>query len=174
MKKMIITKFKLSPRARIIKNLCAIVISFFFIFSAQGSIISVQSVLNDNESIGLIAMSVNYIMQLLSCILLPQIVIDLIGFKYTLAIAHTFYTLYLSANAWPRYYTMIPGALLSGLAQSLGWNLMGIYVTLLSKQYAKCQNKLFNDVQHLFFGIFTAIFISCKCEFIKISLSLRN
>ncbi len=103
-------KLKLSPKQRIIKNLLAVNITFFLQFSANNCITSVQSVLNKTENLGLIALVVGYAIQLIFGLVFPLAVVEAFGFKWTMAIAQVFYTLLIAANAYPRWYTMIPGA----------------------------------------------------------------
>jgi hypothetical protein len=59
--------------------------------------------------LGVLSSTVAFAFQLLTCLVLPQFVADLIGFKWTLVISEISYLLYIAANIWPHYYTMLPG-----------------------------------------------------------------
>ena len=94
-----------------------------FLFSAVNTILSLQSALNQDKGLGVISSALSFSVQLITCLVLPQFVADLIGFKWTLVISETLYLLYVASNFYPRYYTSLPGSALMGLAQSLAWYL---------------------------------------------------
>jgi hypothetical protein len=167
---------KLSKKNTIVKNLIAINVSFFFVFSALNNVLSIQSVLNKDDNLGTAGQLTIFSIQLLSCLVIPQVLIDKLGFKWTLVLAQSTYAVYVAANSYPRWYTIIPSiikqhfkikilyfifiaAILCGFGNSLSWNVLGIYLTNLSMQYSALCNKPFGTIQHLFFSIFTAIFL---------------
>ncbi len=99
----------LSKKATIIKNLIAINASFLFIFSAINSVASVQTVLNQKENLGVTSQVVIFAVNALTCLVFPSIVIDMIGFKWTMALAEVFFLCYIGFQALPEWYTLMPG-----------------------------------------------------------------
>jgi hypothetical protein len=57
---------------------------------------------------------VGYAVQLAFGLVFPVAVVKIIGFKRSMVMAQVFYTLLIAANAFPRWYTMIPGAVFVG------------------------------------------------------------
>lgn len=100
---------KLSDKNRILKNLIGINVTYFFMFSALNNVLSIQSVLNKDGNLGSAGQLCIFCAQLFSCLVFPQLLIDTIGFKWTLLIAQVAQMIYIGINAYPRWYTLIPG-----------------------------------------------------------------
>jgi hypothetical protein len=98
---------KLSEKNRILKNLIALNLSFFFVFSALNNIISIQSVLNKEDDLGTIGSLALFITQFLTCIVIPQVLIEKFGFKKTLAFADMCAAIYVASNFYPKLYTIL-------------------------------------------------------------------
>jgi hypothetical protein len=98
---------KLSEKNSILKNLIALNLSFFFVFSALNNIINIQSVLNKEDDLGTIGSLTLFITQFLTCIVIPQVLIEKFGFKKTLAFAQMCDAIYIASNFYPKLYTII-------------------------------------------------------------------
>lgn len=70
----------MSPR-RIVKNVFVIDVVFFLHFVAFGGLEGLQSVLNSEDGLGVLALSLMYTVVALSSLLLPTLVIQAIGCK---------------------------------------------------------------------------------------------
>ena len=99
---------KLSENNRVIKNLIAINISFFFVFSALNNVLSIQSVLNKNDDLGTVGQLTLFTTQFFTCLVIPQVLIEKFGFKKMLAFAQTCDAIYVASNFYPKLYTIIP------------------------------------------------------------------
>ena len=99
---------KLSETQRIIKNLIAINLSLFFIFGAFNDILAVQNVLNKNINLGTTAQALIFGSMTVTCLVFPQLIIDALGFKWSLFISEFGFAFYIAANAYPAWYTLIP------------------------------------------------------------------
>jgi hypothetical protein len=113
--------FKLSKKHTIIKNLVAINLSFLFIFAAVNSVASIQPVLNQTENLGITSQIVMFSVNTITNLVFPSIVIQLIGFKWTMVLAELFYLTYIAFQALPTWWTLMPTSVLSGFSQSLLW-----------------------------------------------------
>ena len=151
---------KLEDKQKIIKNFVAINVSFVLVFSAVNCTNSIQPIINRNQSLGTISQSIIYAVQILTSLVLPQVICEIIGFKFALALGELLHLTYILAQISPSWYTFIPTSVLAGIGNSLCWTILGIYLTLCSKLYSKQKNMSFIRVQTLFFGISTSIFLT--------------
>jgi hypothetical protein len=98
----------------IIKNLLIVGLSWVFLFTAYSSIANLQSSLNSDGGLGTISLSTIYVSLILSCIFIPTVLIQHLGIKWTIFCSQLTYILFIAANIYPRYYTLIPSAVIIG------------------------------------------------------------
>ncbi|RMZ96116.1 UNC93 [Brachionus plicatilis] len=149
---------RLNEKQTVYKNFIAFNICFILIFASFDVIAMISSVLNQDGSLGNGSQAIVYLVQFLTGLVWPQVIIELIGFKFTLMLAQTCYLVFFIANTFPAWSTLIPGSILSGFANSLSWTTLGIYFTVLSKKYSLIKNVTFMHAQTLLFGTFGSIF----------------
>jgi hypothetical protein len=111
-----------------------------------------------------------YATQFLTALILPQVLIETFGFKWTLVIAEFGWFCFFAANIYPTYLTMVPSSMLSGFANSIGWTCLTIYLSILAKQYASAAKITFLQSQALIFGWFASIFLTSKKSHKKLTL----
>lgn len=99
----------LSSRKSIYKNLLVIGFAWIFLFTAYSSIANLQSSLNKTKGLGTAGLSTIYASLVISCLFLPPAMIKNLGLKWTIIISQCTYTIYMAANIYPRWYTIIPG-----------------------------------------------------------------
>ena len=102
---------RLSPKQSIIKNILAFDVSFMLIYAALNGLVSVQSVLNKDGGLGLLSLTVAFVTQILTCIVFPQAVVELAGFKGSLILSEICATLYVASNMYPIAHILLPGDL---------------------------------------------------------------
>jgi hypothetical protein len=158
----------MSKKWTIIKNYIAINLSFVLLFAAINSTGSIQPIINQDQNLGTTGQIVSFSVQMLTCLVLPQVVIELVGFKMALVIGEVLETTYIIIQIHLRWWTLIPASILTGFGNSLCWTILGIYLTICSKKYCKLTSSDFLKVQTLFFGLSSSIFLLCK------SLSKEN
>jgi hypothetical protein len=110
-------KLDISEKTRILKNLFALIFAFFSTFSAKNCITGIQSVLNEEDNLGLTQLCVGFSTQLVTSLVIPLVIVEIIGFKYSMTIAQMLYTILVVATAYPSWYTMIPAAMGVGLGK---------------------------------------------------------
>ena len=103
------TETWLSSRKSIYKNLLVIGLAWIFLFTAYSSIANLQSSLNRTKGLGTAGLSTIYISLVISCLFVPPAMIKKLGLKWTILISQCTYTIYMAANIYPRWYTIIPG-----------------------------------------------------------------
>ena len=99
---------KLNEQKRIIKNLLAASISFLFIFSAVNSAAAIQPIMNQDENLGLVSQCTLYAVQILTALVIPAIVCEQFGFKWSLFIGEICFLTYIAVQAYPKWETLIP------------------------------------------------------------------
>lgn len=159
---MVFKMIRLSEKQKIIKNFVAFNLSFVLIFASFDDIAMIASVLNQDGRLGNVSQAVLYVFQFLTALVWPQVFIDIIGFKFSLAIAECGFLIFFIANAFPSWYTLMPTSALAGFSNSMAWTILGCYFTILSKKYSLISSKPFANCQTLFFGCFGSIFFLSK------------
>ena len=98
----------------IIKNVLIIGFSWILLFTAFQSISSLQSSLNPDGGLGTYSLSTIYVTLIVGSLFLPSTMIQKLGIKKTLFFSQLAYILYIGANIYPRYFTLIPTAIILG------------------------------------------------------------
>ena len=101
---------KLTQKQIIIKNFLAINVSFLLLYAAVNSTASIQPVLNQDGNLGTISQMVSFGVQIFSSLVLPQLIIEAIGFKFGLALAEFLQLTYIGIQLYPKAYTLIPSS----------------------------------------------------------------
>ena len=101
-------------RLIVYKNVFVIGLAWIFLFTAYTSIANLQSSLNSEGGLGTASLSTLYVALIISCIFIPTVLIDKIGTKWTIVLSQLMYILYMVANIYPKYYTLIPTAIIIG------------------------------------------------------------
>ena len=98
----------------IFKNLFIIGFSWILLFTAFQSISNLQSSLNGDSGLGTVSLSTIYVSLILGSIFLPTTLIQHLGVKYTIFFCQCTYIMFMVANIYPRYYTLLPSAVILG------------------------------------------------------------
>ena len=173
-------------KCQVMKNVFLIGGSWILLFTAFQSVANLQSSLNSDGGLGTASLSTIYVALILSSILLPSTLIQKLGVKWTIVLSQCTYILYIAANMHPRYYTLIPAAVILGCMQTdfkylyflyfliilhffyikVGaaplWSAKCVFLTDLGTYYSKFTNNSVEGVINRFFGIFFAMFQSSK------------
>lgn len=148
----------LKSKWRIMKNLLVISFAWVFQFTAYQSIANLQSSLNSDEGLGTASLSSIYVTLVISCLFVPPIMIKNLGLKWTIALSQFTYLLFIAANMYPKWYILMPAAVVLGLGAAPLWTAKCTYVSEIAHHYAKLSNETSEAVVNRFFGIFFAMF----------------
>ena len=129
-----------SQKRRIYKNVFLLSVSFLLLFVAFESMSKLQSSINTVDNLGLWSSVVVYASLIISCLFVPSLVISKLTVKWTMVVAVICYSTYIAAQFYPTYYTLIPSAVLVGLAAAPLWSAKCTYVTHVGKRYEKSRN----------------------------------
>ena len=80
-----------------------------FCYLTVNAVGGVQSTINKDESLGLASSAVAFSVSGLSALVVPQLLIKKITFKWTMTLALALQFFYVGFNAYPKWYTYIPG-----------------------------------------------------------------
>ena len=139
------------------KNLVVLTVAFVLVFSAFRSIQTLQSSLNAANRLGVITMATVHMSMFLTCIFAPAI-IDKVATKWMIVVGLSFYLLWVSANLYPSFYTLMPTSLAAGLGQSLAWGAQVVYMQRLASDYAHTSRQMSHYEMYKFNGVFLAAF----------------
>ena len=148
---------------QIIKNILVVSVAFLFLFTAFQSLSNLQSSLNREEGLGTVGLSVIYGSLVISCMFLPKFIISHIGCKWTVAFSMLTYVLYMAANFYATWGTIIPGAVILGLGAAPLWSAKCTYLTETGSWYARMTGNTSDDIINRFFGVFFMIFQTSEC-----------
>lgn len=84
-------------------------LGWVFLFTAYQSISNLQSSLNSDQGLGTASLSTIYVTIVLSCLLLPPVMISNLGLKWTIVLSQFTYLLYIAANMYATWYVLMPG-----------------------------------------------------------------
>lgn len=107
-------KIRMSKKM-ILKNLLVVSIAFLFLFTAFQSLQNLQSSLNKEEGLGTVSLSVIYVVGMIAGLFLPPLVINILGCKWTLVASIVCYTVFIAANLYAVWATMIPASIVIGM-----------------------------------------------------------
>ena len=122
-------------KSAIYGNLLSVSVAFCFIYSSYLALESLQSSLNNDGSLGVIAVSLLYACYFISVLYSP-FVVDFLGTKFTLIGAFLAHTVYVISNFFPSWYSLLPASSLLGLLTAPQWTAQGVIVSKLAFQYA--------------------------------------
>jgi MFS family permease len=157
-------------KQKILKNLFVIGLAWVFLFTAFQAMANLQSSLNSDEGLGTASLSTIYITLVVSCLFLPPIVIEHLGLKWTIVASQCTYLLFIAANVYPKWYLLIPSAVLLGIGAGPLWTAKCTYLTEIAGFYSLISGELNEIVVNRFFGIFFAMFQSSKFDFYHVEL----
>ncbi|XP_057514019.1 UNC93-like protein 3 isoform X3 [Actinidia eriantha] len=102
--------------------------AFLFIFLAYGAAQNLESTINTEADLGTISLGILYLSFTVFS-LVASLVVRSLGSKNALVLGTTGYWLFIAANLWPSWYTMVPASLYMGFAASIIWVAEGTYLT---------------------------------------------
>ena len=124
------------------------------ILTAYKCLESIQSSLNFEDGLGTISISLVYAFYFCSSLLVGGPVVYLLKPKWSVFVSLFPYTVFIIANIWPSWLTMVPSSILLGLADGPFWIAQGTYMSVLASRYAEATGEDLNQVVAIFSGIF--------------------
>ena len=94
------------------KDLVVIAVGFLLLFSAFSSLQNLLSSLYPQN--GFLSLCLIYVVFMISCLIMPSLVIQKTGWKYALVLSMIGYSVYTISNLYPILPILVMGALISG------------------------------------------------------------
>jgi len=138
-------------KRRVWKNIIIISVSFFFIFNSMISLVRLQSTLNRVEGMGVITLSIFFATVVISSMFLPKLMIRFIGHRWTIVVSFAGYIVYMVANGYAVWSTMITASMLVGLSGAPLWTAQCSYFTTIAQHYERHTTHV---MVPRFFGLF--------------------
>ncbi|CAF1072812.1 unnamed protein product [Brachionus calyciflorus] len=148
----------IKSRSKIHQNLIIIGLAWFLLFTAFQSMANLQSSLNSDSGLGTLSLSTIYITLVISCFFWPPIMIKHLGIKKTILFSQFAYLIFIAANTYPKWYTLLPSAVILGIFAGPLWTAKCTYLTEIAGFYSTLSGELNEAVVNRFFGIFFAMF----------------
>ena len=152
---------------KILKNIWAISIAFFLNFTSYGGLSKLQSSLHRDEGMGVINFSIIYACMIISSIMLPGILIAKLGHKWTVCLSFIGYIIWMAANGYAVWGTMVTASIILGLCAAPLWIAQSSYFTIIAKPYAELEGISEDAAITKFFGILFFLFQMCKFHFMQ-------
>ncbi|KAI0227977.1 UNC93-like protein [Lamellibrachia satsuma] len=143
-----------AEKRRILKNIILISIAFLMTFNAFQGLSRLQSSLHRVDGMGVINSSVLYASLVISCLFLPKLITNAIGHKWTIPISFVGYIVFMAANGYAVWATMVPASIIVGLAAAPLWTAQCSYFTKIARRYSQLADVPEDAVLSRFFGIF--------------------
>ena len=151
-----------AEKKKIMKNIFLISLAFFCNFTSYSGLVALQSSLHRVDGMGVITQSVTHLTLVISCLFVPKPFISLVGHKWTMAISFSGYILWMAANGYAVWGTLVTTSILVGLFAAPLWTAQCSYFTRCAVRYAKMSGEVEGAVVARFFGIFFMFFQFCK------------
>ena len=144
-----------------VKNLLALSTTFFIIQSAYMSLQNLASSLLATDGLGLSCLATTYGFYAISCLSSP-VVIQFLGTKWAIVVAVCTYTLYIAMNFFPKYYTLIPAAVLMGIGAGPLWSAQGTHLTTSAINLANIKSETHEAIISRCNGVFFLFFLASQ------------
>uniref|UniRef100_A0A3Q3XCC3 Protein unc-93 homolog A n=1 Tax=Mola mola TaxID=94237 RepID=A0A3Q3XCC3_MOLML len=150
--------------SRNFKNVLVVSVGFLFLFTAYGSLQSLQvhSLAQEEGNTGVkyTRESVIYASIIISSMFLPPIMIKNLGCKWSIVAGMACYISFFFGNLYPGWYTLIPTSFILGLGGAPLWSAKCTYLTISGNAQAAKEGKKGSDVINQYFGVFFFLFQS--------------
>ena len=100
--------------SRSYKTLLVLALGYLFLFTAFAGLQNLHR--SFHPEYGFLSLCLIYGMFLVSCLVVPSLMIRIIGKKYTLVVSMVGYVIYKLANFYPTRYTLVFGSVIIGKA----------------------------------------------------------
>ena len=145
-------------RKTIVKNVILLSASNMLLSGAFKGLQTIQSSLLSQQGMGVYTQSISYGTAILASLFLPHVLISLVGHKWCVVISYLGYALWMAANAYAVWVTMVVGSVLCGLAKPCVTCAICVYLTIAAQKYASESKASVVSVTATFFAILQGCF----------------
>ena len=150
------------------KNVLAISLCFFLLFTAYNGLQVLQSSLHTDGGMGLVTLSVAYgAFAAVNLLGLAPLFVSQIGHKWTMVVAMATFLPWVLMNGHATWYTMVPSATLTGFGGGLLWVTECSYLTATANSVASQGKEHVELIIHRYFGTLNFMFSMSTSYFIE-------
>ncbi|CAH1785713.1 unnamed protein product [Owenia fusiformis] len=124
-------------KRRLLKNFFLVVVAAALVIIPNNSLMGLQSSLNSEGGLGVATVSCQWASNAICSLLIAPSIVNILGQKRALFGAWSLFCLFIVANAFPSWYTLMPASFLMGLGFSIHMVGLPTFVTPLAKEYAE-------------------------------------
>ena len=140
---------------RAVEDLVVVSLAYWLLYAAFVPTGMLQSSLNSESGLGVASLSVAPSVSIFTTLLAEKI-IQTITPKWAIVYGIFSQIVYISANFYPTWWTMVPAAVVLGTGGGIHWVASGHAVTAIAKQYSQAKGADYNHITSLFQGLFFA------------------
>lgn len=129
----------------------------FLIYSAYGTLLSLQSSINVVDGLGTFTVAIIYSTAVFFTLFCVPTILRRFGAKKCVCWCEITYVIYTVANIYPTFYTMIPASLIVGMGDCMLWSCMPLLNSFFAKRYSAITGKD-TGVESRFSGYFYGFF----------------
>ncbi|GAB6022964.1 Protein unc-93 A [Chamberlinius hualienensis] len=137
---------------RLWKNVFILALGVGIFTMGLNPIDDLQSSLNSEQGLGVASLSIKYATMIIGNLLTNTILIRMLGAKKALVFGAMLYGVYIVANFYVTWYTLIPLTLISGFGGALMWTTLGNYLARLAQKYSQVEDKNEHSIKARFFA----------------------
>ena len=104
------------------------------------------------------ALATIYIALIISSMFVPSWLMTKLNAKRTMVLSMLGYNLFIAAQFFPKFYTLLPSAAILGIAAAPLWIAKCVYLTEVSKQYSKITSVPSEEILAKIFSVFFFFF----------------
>lgn len=150
-----------SSSSKTLRDLYLLSISFLFVFLAYSATQNLESSINADGNLGSVSLGALYL-SLTICSVGAPYPVKWLGSKKGILLGISGYWMFILANLFPSWYTMIPASLFLGFTAALLWVAEGTYITCAAKNYAAETKTTEENAIGNFNGVFWGFFASTQ------------
>ncbi|GLJ05035.1 hypothetical protein SUGI_0009810 [Cryptomeria japonica] len=153
--------FHSKTSSRHLRDLHVLSFTFLFVFLAYSAAQNLQSSLHSDGNLGTTSLGILYT-SFTVCSFIATPIVRRFGTKNSLVLGTSGYWLFIAANLYPLWYTMVPASLYLGFTASIIWVAEGTYLTSAARSHATECNLPEGTVLGNFNGEFWGAFASTQ------------
>ena len=146
--------------SQILRSIVAMGVVFMLLYTSYSGLFSLSSSLHIQEGMGTICASVRYTSLVISSLFFPKLLITYIGHKWTVCVSLVGFIIWMAANGYAVWATMIPASIINGVFVASLWAAQGAYYTLMGQEYAALNGLDTENVVAWFFGMFYMFYLA--------------
>ncbi|XP_039273947.2 protein unc-93 homolog A-like [Styela clava] len=132
----------------------------FLRYSSYSAILNLQSSINIEDGLGTVSLSASYISCNIFLVFFTTILLRKFGAKKCLIASEVTYIIYILANLYPEFYTLIPAAILVGAGEATIWSSMTLINFYFATKYATLKKHEYKE-NDFFVNLYSGYFFTC-------------